>query len=305
LTDLVIRPLHAGEQELFESMPDPAHVGVAATGRDYRRAAAAGEYRPEWTWVALRAGQVVGRAAWWGGPGDDAPAALDWLDFGDDLAVGAALVRAAPFRCEYILVLPPGWRGHPEVRRAAELRLAAAERAGMRPLVERLHYVWTPAAGLPERPGRLRWLPALDDQAVLEILRGVHQGTLDAHARRLLERLDPAAAAEAELADLKWFPAPRAWWRLASTPAGEPLGITVPSRNHTSAIIGLVGVVAGQRGHGYGYDLLVEATHLLVEEGATEIVADTDTTNTPMVAAFAKAGYPVTGERVFMHWPAP
>ncbi|MCX4389259.1 hypothetical protein OG777_20330 [Micromonospora peucetia] len=47
--------------------------------------------------------------------------------------------------------------------------------------------------------------------------------------------------------------------------------------------------------HGTGR---VEATHLLVEAGAEEIVAATDQPNHPMVAAFARAGYPIERERI-------
>jgi hypothetical protein len=43
---------------------------------------------------------------------------------------------------------------------------------------------------------------------------------------------------------------------------------------------------------------LVEATQLVVAEGADRIVANTDVTNLPMAAAFAKAGYPVTDHRI-------
>jgi ribosomal protein S18 acetylase RimI-like enzyme len=74
----------------------------------------------------------------------------------------------------------------------------------------------------------------------------------------------------------------------------------VPGRNYAAPVIGIVGVVPEQRGQGYAYDLLVEATHLLVEEGVDEIVADTDLTNTPMAATFARAGYPITQERVYL-----
>ncbi len=300
MTDLVVRPLNAGEEDLFLSMSDPALVGIAWTGRDYRAVAAAGQYRPNWTWVALRGDRVVARAAWWGGPDDETPLTLDWFDFGDDIDAGAALLRAAPFDCEYCLLLPPGWRESPDVRLAAEARIAAAERAGMSRFVERLRYTWTLADGLPERPGRLDYRPEPDDEAVLDVLRHVHKGTLDAYARRDIARLGPEGAAREELATLRWYPAPRAWWRLAYTPSGELVGITVPSRNYASPVIGFVGVVPEQRGHGYGYDLLVEATLMLVEAGMDTAAADTDTTNIPMVAAFARAGYPVTQERVFL-----
>lgn len=59
-------------------------------------------------------------------------------------------------------------------------------------------------------------------------------------------------------------------------------------------MIGYIGVVPERRGHGYAYDLLVEGTQLLAAEGVDRIVAATDSTNTPMAAAFAKAGYPIT-----------
>jgi GNAT superfamily N-acetyltransferase len=300
VTDVVIRPLQPGEESLFLSMGDTGLAGAAVTGRDYLARVSAAQYRPEWTWVALRGGQVVARAAWWGGPGDGEPRVLDWFDFGDEPQAGTALLKAAPFDCEYCLELPPGWRDQPAVRQAAQSRIAAAERAGMRLLVERLHYVWTPAAGLPERPGRLVFAPEPDDNAILRMLGQIAEGSLDAHERRIAERDGLAAVARAELSTLTWFPAPREWWRVARAPGGELAGLAVPSRNHSSPIIAFVGVLPGQRGHGYGYDLLAEATHLLVREGAERIVADTDVTNAPMARAFARAGYPVTGEWVFL-----
>ncbi|HEY0699283.1 MAG TPA: GNAT family N-acetyltransferase, partial [Micromonospora sp.] len=82
------------------------------------------------------------------------------------------------------------------------------------------------------------------------------------------------------------------------TPGGEPVGLTVPGRNHNDPIVAFVGVLPEHRGHGYAYDLLVEATQLLVETGADRIVAATDQTNTPMAATFARAGYPIASERI-------
>jgi RimJ/RimL family protein N-acetyltransferase len=56
--------------------------------------------------------------------------------------------------------------------------------------------------------------------------------------------------------------------------------------------------VPEQRGHGYAYDLLAEATHMLAAEGAKTIVAGADVPNTRMARTFAKAGYPVTKRRI-------
>lgn len=303
MTDLVIRPLRAGESDLFFSMsvPDADLVGSAWAGRNFQEHLARHEYRPEWTWVALRDDTVVARAAWWGGPTDPEPLTLDWYDFTDPEA-GERLLRTASPRTEFVLVLPPGWRDQPAVRRAAITRINAARRAGMRPLVERLHYTWTVADGVPENPDRLEFRPEPDDDAILDVLRQVHSTTLDAHALRTITEQSLDAAARDELNFLNWMPSPREWWRLAFTRSGELVGITVPGRNYTGPVIGFIGVVPAQRGHGYGYDLLVEATRMLVTEGADRIVAGTDTTNHPMAAGFARAGYPITQERVYLVW---
>ncbi|PRX92514.1 GNAT family N-acetyltransferase [Allonocardiopsis opalescens] len=299
MTDLVIRPLQAGEEALFDSLPDPGLVGFAAFGEDYARMAAGGGLRPEWTWVALRGAAVVARAAWWGGPHDTAPLALDWFDFTDREAA-VELLRRAPLRTEYSLLLPPSWRSDAAVRAAAEARIGAAAEAGLTPLVERYRYRWTPGCGLPERPGRLELRPEPDDAAILAAFRRVHQGTLDAHARRTVERSGLDAAAQEQLDLLRWKPGPREWWRLAYTPGGELAGLCVPARNHGDHVIGYIGVVPEHRGRGHAYELLAEATHLLAAQGAERIVAATDTTNTPMAAAFARAGYPVWMHRIDM-----
>jgi RimJ/RimL family protein N-acetyltransferase len=296
VTGLVIRPLAAGEETLFNSLPDPALVGPAAFGARYCDIAARGNYRPANTWVALRDGAVVARAAWWGRPQQGTPAVLDWFDFTDpDGAV--ELLRTAPGPAEYSLALPPGWRDQPAVAEAAQARINAAEAAGMTMLVERYGYRWTPGCGLPARPGRLEFRPEPDDDVLLDIFRRVHQGSLDAHAQRAIAESGLDAAAAEDLEILRLMPSPREWWRLA-TADGELVGLTVPSRNYTDPVIGYVAVLPELRGHGYAYDLLVEATHLLVAEGSDRIIANTDVTNLPMAATFAKAGYPVSDHRI-------
>lgn len=297
MTNLVIRPLTMGEESLFESLPDPGLVGFAAFGDTYTAMAAAGEYRPEWTWVALRDDAVVARAAWWAGPTDEKPLALDWFDFTDpDAAV--QLLRKSPLHAQYSLKLPPGWREDSAVRAQAQARIDAAVAAGLSPLVERYRYRWTPECGVPPRPGRLEFRPEPDDAVILDVFRRIHRGSLDAHVGRTVARSGLDAAAQEELDYLRWMPSPRDWWRLAYTPAGELVGLSAPCRNYGDPLIGYIGVVPEHRGHGFAYDLLVEATHLLADEGVDRIVAGTDQTNYPMAAAFAKAGYPIAQERI-------
>jgi RimJ/RimL family protein N-acetyltransferase len=303
VTDLIIRALQQDEaRALFTSLPDPGLVGRAVLDPPhnvYATVAEGGEYRPEWTWVALREGTVVARAAFWGGAKDAEPVALDWFDFTDREAA-VELLRAVPLRADYELVLPPDYRERPETRAAAADRVDAAAEAGYRPLVERFRYDWTPACGLPERPGRLEFRPEPDDEKILAVLRRVHSRTLDAHALRAIEKGGVPLAAEEELAFFRWCPSPRAWWRLAYTPDGELVGIQVPARNQTVPVVGFIGVVPEQRGHGYAYDLLVECTHTLAAEGARKIAASTDLGNAGMAKAFARAGYPVVQRRICM-----
>ncbi|WNV84075.1 GNAT family N-acetyltransferase [Umezawaea sp. Da 62-37] len=295
MTDLVIRPLEAGEAHFFEYLPDPGSVGFAAFGDAYAR----GDYRPEWTWIALRDDVVVARAAWWAGPDDPAPLVLDWFDFTDfDAAV--ALLKTAPLHAEYNLRLPSDWRDDPATREAAESRMAAATAAGLTFLVERFTYRWTPDNGVPDRPGRLEFHPEPDDAKILDVFRRIHVDSLDAHVRKTVAESGLDAAAQEDLDCLLWMPSPRDWWRLAYTGDGDLVGITAPCHHHTSPVVGYIGVVPEQRGHDYSYDLLVEATHLLIGHGAEQIVAGTDCGNLPMAATFAKVGYPVRYIRIDM-----
>ncbi|HET6954038.1 MAG TPA: GNAT family N-acetyltransferase [Acidimicrobiales bacterium] len=311
-SDVTIRPLAAGELHLFDTLVlgGPA---FGPPGRDFLATAADQHYRPEWTWLARRGDRVVARAAWWGGPDDTHPYALDWFDLGPDddrIAVGARLLRRAHDSgavltadgtpAQLHLFLPPDGHDRPEIRAGAEERIAAARHAGLRPFVERLRFEWDRAVGVPASSGRLRFDPAPDDPALLDLLERINVGTLDAHARRDLDHQGPAAAARVQLEDMSWMPAPRTWWRTASTADGELVGLVMPSRNYQFPVIGYVGVVPEHRGHGFVDDLLAEGTAVLAAESAEVIRADTDAGNAPMAASFARAGYRIVGRRIVM-----
>ena len=306
--NITIRPLTATDLDSFLAL-DGASYGPP--GRDFLATAADNHYRPPWTWVAERDGRVVARAAWWGAPDAEHPIALDWFDLArvpDRVAVGAELLRVAAEHIrtdggafpEYHLFLPADWHDRSDVRRAVEERTDAAGQAGLRPFVERLRIEWVAAAGAPKTDDWLTFAPVVDEAELLEVLERVNVGTLDAYARRDIERHGAAAAARIQLDDLEWMPAPREWWRRAHTADGALAGVVMPSRNYDSFVIAYIGVVPEQRGHGHVGRLLAEATRFLVDQGAARIIADTDTGNRPMAAAFERAGYRVTARRIVM-----
>jgi ribosomal protein S18 acetylase RimI-like enzyme len=308
----VIRPIGPDEVDLFTSFTDASPLGLKPPLAMYLDGLHQW-YRPEWSWVALRDGQVVARVAFSGPPDAELPLVMGSLEIGtrpDRVETGVALVRTAygamtgggtgeGGRPEYRQFLPVHWHEHAGMRAAVADRRTVARLIGLRFLVERVELRWPaePGAALPPRPGRLTFRPVGDDDEVLAVVRGTLEGTLDAHARRDVARDGADAAARAIVEEL---PGPPSLMRLAYDPAGSCVGITVPGLRPWGADISYIGVFPEHRGNGYADELLVEASHLLVEGGAAEIVAATDVGNAPMAAAFARCGYVVV-DRLMVH----
>jgi hypothetical protein len=237
---LVVRPIGPDEVELFTSFTDASPLGLKPPLAMYLDGLQQW-YRPEWSWVALRDGQVVARVAFSGPPDAELPLVMGGLEIGtrpDRVATGLALVRAAYAamtgggtgeggRPEYRQFLPVDWHQHAGMRAAVADRRTVARLAGLRFLVERVELRWLaePGAVLPPRPGRLTFRPVGDDDEMHAVVRGTVDGTLDAHARRDVARDGVDAAARAIVDEL---PGPRSLMRLAYDPAGRCAGITVP-----------------------------------------------------------------------------
>ena len=263
----------------------------------------AGRRRPEWMWMALRGDQLMARAAWWG---DRDPELLDLFDIADGAvdegialleSAFSAVVPAGRTPPEYIRFVPPDWREQPESRRVVEERLVAIARMGAQPLVERLRLEWRPGTPIAVPSRRLLFRQTQGRDEMIALMTSVLDGTLDAHSRDDLLGMTPAEAAAAHYdRELAEYRSPQAWWRVATLPDGEPVGFVTPARNAYNPIIGYIAVLPEHRGNGYIDDLLAEGTRILAAEGAPRIRASTDVGNTPMAAAFARAGY-VTFER--------
>jgi RimJ/RimL family protein N-acetyltransferase len=316
LSEPTFRPLRAGELPRWHDYGPMPASGVGARTISFEK----DSYRPDWVWIAERDGAVVARVAFWGPDGAQHPWTVDRFDPGtgpDRVDVGAELLRrsyaalvppdytAMPHpaggRPDYHLMLPADWRERPDAYADATDRITAAERAGLVAFVERVNFRWTPAAGLPPRPGRLRFVPAAEAPDVTrDVLREICHDTLDAYARRDVERYGLAKAVEITIEELEQMPNGTGWdrWRLAYAPDGSVAGIVLATRNPTAATIGYMGVVPAHRGHHYSDDLVIEALHVFTEAGETLVHDATDVANAPMAASFVRCGYEVIGRRI-------
>jgi RimJ/RimL family protein N-acetyltransferase len=313
------------ERVMALMVPDPASGLTAGT---YRIRSISRQYRPEWTWLAeehaetsaAAAGRLeppLAAAVWWGEPRESRPSALDgvWVRAGvapaDRAELAAGLIRraheslagdGAAERPRYHLFLPANWRDRPDAVAALEWREEAARRAGLTERLERLRYEWTADSGLPSATGRLAFRPEPDDEVFADVLAQVLAGTLDATTRSEAARVGPRQQARQDVTFYRdHMRGDRSWWRMAETQDGQIAGFGIPSCNVELPVVGYLGVLPGQRGHGYVDEILAEITRILATEaGATVIHADTDLENRPMAAAFERAGYRTFGRRLVL-----
>ncbi|MET7403693.1 GNAT family N-acetyltransferase [Dactylosporangium sp. NPDC005572] len=293
-----IRPIRGRDElDLFRSLPYQLNDELDDD-------LAAGRRHPEWMWVALDGDRLVARLAWWSRTGK--PYLFDILDYADghedtaDALLAAALetVSSPP---PYTRFLRPDWRD--TEAGPVRGRMAVAERAGASLLVERLRLEWRAGTPLPEDSGRLRYRGFRDDDEALDLMTATLDGTLDAHSRADLASATPReVAAEHFHGELVRWPGPRDWWRVATLPDGEPVGFVFPARNDYNPIIAYLGVLPAHRGHGYIHDVLGEGTRVLAAQDVPRIRATTDVGNTPMAAAFARAGYANFEREIVMTW---
>lgn len=313
-----LRPATPGDLDALLTFPVDPHLGGVAADR-LQEELATGRMRWPWSWLVLDDHEtVVGRALWWGRPESTTPITLDCLHLLEHVPDRAAVAGDLLDRAhrsftpdtearttrppEYQLTLPPHWRTNPEAVDAVFWRVRAAAAAGLSEQLERLRYQWTPAAPAARPSTRLRFR-AGDEQEFLGLFARCAVNTLDVTTRRSLAVLGPAAQARDDHDFYLSCPGERDWWRIATTPDGEPVGFLVPSATPYARNVGYLGVLPEHRGRGLVDDLLAEVTRLHAEAGAERITATTDVTNAPMAAAFDRAGYQVTETRLMLEAP--
>ncbi|MEP7332619.1 MAG: GNAT family N-acetyltransferase [Terracoccus sp.] len=276
------------------------------TRRHLDDAFGSGRRRPEWVWAARNAaGTVTGGLAGIGSQ-QGAPFGIDVMSLPPDPNEAARLVRWALVEArkhgfEEVSVFAPPDAGAHDARVAPST--AALADAGWRVFVERCHYEFAPAdqhsgAGDPRPSLSLEQVTDAADPRLVAVHRDVMAGTLDAHDAGTVGRVGFDAACTEALAYLLESD-PVECIRLAYDDETRVVGlVSLLAMPGGRSFVLFVGVAREYRGHHYGAQLVRLATRSLVADGATLLIADTDTTNAPMVGAFAEAGWPRTETRI-------
>jgi predicted N-acetyltransferase YhbS/RimJ/RimL family protein N-acetyltransferase len=297
-----IRPIRTGELDLFVE---------AAGSPDHRREVeqylesmfAAGSMRPEWCFVAAEGGRPLGRLALWTLPGMEEPFALVLLDVpwdSDHMGVGSRLLgdvleeaRAmGAEEIEHVVDDPPM---RPQFQYNPERRFQLLESVGFAFRRETGRFEWPGGEPLVV-PRRLsfRTLEEVGEEAFVEAMRIVSEGTLDREIQGERERLGARRAAREFFEDAQRVKHDPRWWRLAYAQDGELVGLVMPAEPPGFLTIFYVGVVPQMRGQGYVDDLLAAGTATLLEargRGERPLRADTDVANAPMATAFERVGW--------------
>ena len=263
----------------------------------------AGSMRPEWCFVAEERALTLGRVAFWTLPGLEEPFALVLLDVPwEGGHVGTRLLRyvlnearrLGAKEIEHVIDAPPM---RPQFQHHPEKRKALLEHEGFALRRETDRFKWREG----ERPlvhDRLtfRTLGEVGQEAFVDAMISVSEGTLDREIREERERLGPRQAARGFFEDAQRVKHDDSWWRLAYTTEGDLVGLVMPAEPPAFLTIFYVGVVPRMRGQGYVDDLLAAGTITLLDARERDgyekpLRADTDVSNSPMAAAFERVGW--------------
>ncbi|RAO19471.1 acetyltransferase [Micromonospora noduli] len=289
MTDLVIRPLVAGEENLFDSMPDPLPQLRQVA---YTDGIAGGGYRPENTWVALRAGRLVGRAAWLLPPGAVGAPWLDRFDLDAEPEVGAELLRAAHEALGgpglYYAALPAHWRRRPEVLAVVRAPMEAARLAGLVQRGERLRCSWT-GTPLPASSGRYDFRPPVDVAEVKALVARVAEPDVltGVEIARVVGGVDLATD------PLAWLGENTEEWRIALA-AGKPVGLVGTAGDACYPLLAYLGLLD----EAARPELLAEAVRVLAAGGAREVIADVESHRVTVLAELERTGFRQLRSRV-------
>ena len=307
---LEIRPLRAGETDLFLSYPYPSTPEVGYEARRSYAESGWAERVSAWAhWVALRDGAVVARAAWWTGPDDDLPEALDWLEAGpgpDQVELGslrwmqptrsfATRTASAPTTTSSC---PPDCRIGPMSSRRPTSVSPPRPMLGCNCSWSVSAIATCPRRTVSSRSARLVFrLPMT--RTCCSALRSVLDGTLDAYSRRDIATTGRTRPPRSSCARLHGSPLPESG---GNSPTTLPIGSSAIIRPATTLY----------RRSGISESSAAARSRLCERPAGRDgvasgrararrgIGADTDVRNEPMARAFARAGFRNVAARMVM-----
>ncbi|MEM7113503.1 MAG: GNAT family N-acetyltransferase [Chloroflexota bacterium] len=259
---------------------------------------ASGESKPEWCFLAKENGHIVGRLGFMTVDGQqDVVALFGWVLpwEGNYLAVGKQLLTEAIAHLQQHGIvsvqreLASTWATvdkQKEILEAAHFTLQQTQ----------LYYEYAASFGDIAVPPRLQFKPlsSVGESSFIDVVKQVtastHDKAMQTHIRAL--GLDAFVEQDYQFIRDEHEHEPN-WWQLAYTSFGDLVGFIQPVRfpNSNEGNIAYLGVVPEQRGHGFGLDLLAQATAILLKAGVDVIVARTNSHNLPMQRTFTKLGY--------------
>ncbi len=291
-----VRTIKPDELHWFASVGDYGEDWLVGTVSGFWKGEGA-HSSPDWCFVSEDDGDLVARVLFYSLPS----APDERVMFGLHLPWEADFREAgAAFLPEVLKRMHAGGAGRIDYAiysmyaKHPEAQCEAVEAAGFRLVQQKKHLVWKDPGHAVEVPGRLRFrtLKAVGETEFTDAVRCVTAGSLDRDLAGDIERLGPEPAARALVKLLKDTDCNEDWWQLGFTPEGELVGLVVPSAlDDDEGSIGHIGVVPGLRGNRYGDDLLAQGTAVLQSAGFKQVIAETDSENSPMLAALARAGY--------------
>jgi RimJ/RimL family protein N-acetyltransferase len=293
---LKIRLAHPDELPALTAYPDDDERN-SATAAYLTRMLDTGCTRPEWCLVAERDGALVGNVVLWAMPGRAVPTDIVLLEPSDSETGSALLEQAAELARSlggqtqsHVLDVPSQ---APQFQRDPDLREQLLVADGFSVTRDGCRFLWQAGDPMPAQDKRLHWrsLADLGHEPFVDLLADVLSETKDSIFLAEIAEHGLRGTAERNLADMREMDHQPGWFELGYDQQDQPVTISLPARNPSSAVIGLVGVATAGRGHGYATAVVARGTQILVANGATEIRGDCDAGNIGMIKAFQRAGY--------------
>ena len=292
---LTVRPIAPDELDWFAAI-DPATPALAAPLRDLWDS---GSGRPEWTLVADRGGQPLGRVAFLAEPLGCGLPVLEgrltglWLDWSapERGEVARALLDAVADLARPVTPFVERLM-NPEVDRDVERWRSALVDAGFVLFQEKVGFVWTDDGAVLVPPERLEFRSIVDvgRDAFASSMGSVIGGTLDRNDRYYLDVCGPDGWGREMVGALE--PGGESGWLLAHEADGTLAGyVAVGGFEERVGTIVHIGVAPERRGRGYVDELLRAANRAARQLGFRSMLSDVDVLNAPMLAAMERNGH--------------